>query len=63
MVMVWLIEFIWLKASDVGLESRNTIMKMNCQRLDSDLFLVFDDEMNVSAAGEEPEKCGRLTGL
>ena len=58
MVMVWLIEFIWLKASDVGLESRNAFMKMNCQRLNEDLLLVIDDEMNVSAAGEEPEKCG-----
>jgi hypothetical protein len=58
MVMVWLIEFIWLKASDVGLESRNAFMKMNCQRLNEDLLLVIDDEMNVSAASEEPEKRG-----
>jgi hypothetical protein len=33
-------------------------MEMNCQRLNENLLLVIGDEMNVSAAGEEPEKCG-----
>jgi hypothetical protein len=33
-------------------------MKMDCQWPNKDFLIVIDDEMNVSAAGEEPEKCG-----
>jgi hypothetical protein len=59
MVMIYLVDSC---SCGLGLEGKNTIGKMNCQRLNEDLPLVIDDEMNVSAAGEEPDKCGCVTG-